>query len=266
MGKAAADQTTLANELETAYRTNGGSEKGVDYFQRMLNPALPLSTRLSNAREMASLVMGKRGETVNKLNRAFPQGMGLNLPMDPEAQQALATVTGTSQSVSQQLQTNQQAAQKTTMDVDPSMISKGLIEPGNIQLKGRPLINMPGGSVGSEYSVSFTQDGKEVLVPTIFDGKAHNPQDAWKHYLQTGQHLGKYDNVADADRAAEAIHSREYASGGSLDQTRSTQAPNTATPSIRIGQPAIKSNGQPLPDGQYHGFSVVGGKVSSVGQ
>jgi hypothetical protein len=157
MGKAAADQTTLANELETAYRTNGGSEKGVDYFQRMLNPALPLSTRLSNAREMSSLVMGKRGETVNKLNRAFPQGMGLNLPMDPEAQQALATINKTGQGT-----------------------------------------QAPVSAVGS--------------VPMA-----------------------------------------------------STPAASSA-PAIKVGQPAIKSNGQPLPDGQYHGFSVVGGKVSSVGQ
>jgi len=107
----------------------------------------------------------------------------------------------------------------TTQNIDPSLISKGLVEPGNIPLVGRPLIDMGKGQVGSEYSVSFTQDGKEVLVPTIFDGKTHTPQEAWQHYLDTGQHMGKYDNPQDADAAATLIHQREYAPGGSLDQS-----------------------------------------------
>jgi hypothetical protein len=112
------------------------------------------------------------------------------------------------------------------MDVDPSLISKGLLEPGNIPLKDRPLIDMPGGQVGSEFSTSFNQNGKEVLVPTIFDGKQHSPKEAWAHYLKTGQHLGKYDNAEDADRAAEIIHQREYAPGGSLDQSAHQGSPS----------------------------------------
>ena len=148
LGKASADQVTLASELESAYRSNGGSEKGIDYFQRMLNPALPLSTRLSNAREMANLVGGKREETVNKLNRAFPQGQGLDLSLSPTAQSALNVING-----------------------------------------GKPTATTP---------------------------------------------------------------------------TAPTQAPQA--PMIKVGQAAIKSNGQALPDGQYHGFTVSGGKVSSVGQ
>jgi len=103
------------------------------------------------------------------------------------------------------------ATYKTTMDVDPKDVSRGLVEPGNIKLVGRPLIDMPGGQVGSEYSVSFNQDGKEVLIPTIYDGKQHNPREAWGHYLKTGEHLGKYSNPTDADKAAEAIHNRENA-------------------------------------------------------
>ena len=131
----------------------------------------------------------------------------------------------------------QPSGQSTTMDVDPKLISKGLVEPGNIPLKGRPLISMPGGDVGSEFSTSFNQGGKEVLVPTIFDGKQHTPKEAWKHYLQTGQHLGKYDNAEDADRAAEAIHKREYAAGGSLDQTRQT-SPSQQNASVQTAPPA----------------------------
>jgi hypothetical protein len=90
--KAATDQTTLADELESAYRNGGGTEKGIEYFRNMLNPRLPESTRIGNAQEMTELVMGKRGETVNRINRAFPQGKGLSLPMDPEASAALSFI------------------------------------------------------------------------------------------------------------------------------------------------------------------------------
>ena len=149
LGKASVDQVTLSSELESAYRSNGGSEKGIGYFQQMLNPALPLSTKLSNAREMANLVGGKREETVNKLNKPFPPGHGLDLSLSPEAQSALNVING----------------------------------------------------------------GKPTTTPTA---------------------------------------------------TTPTQAPQA--PMIKVGQAAIKSNGQALPDGQYHGFTVSGGKVSSVGQ
>jgi hypothetical protein len=90
--KAATDQTTLADELESAYRNGGGTEKGIEYFRNMLNPRLPESTRIGNAQEMTELVMGKRGETVNRINRSFPQGKGLSLPMDPEASAALSFI------------------------------------------------------------------------------------------------------------------------------------------------------------------------------
>ena len=132
----------------------------------------------------------------------------------------------------------------TKNDIDPSLISKGLLEPGNINLRGRPLISMSNGQVGSEYSVSFTQDGKEVLVPTIFDGKSHTPQEAWQHYLQTGQHMGKYDNPEDADAAAELIHQREYAVGGSMAQTKQAIAQSQgSTPTLTplADHPAVQN-------------------------
>jgi hypothetical protein len=97
----------------------------------------------------------------------------------------------------------------TTQDVDPSVISKGLIEKGNIPLVGRPLVAMGKGSVGSEYSYTVDDNGAKVLIPSIFDGAPHTAQQAIAHYRATGQHLGKWNNESDADAAAEIIHNRE---------------------------------------------------------
>jgi hypothetical protein len=163
---------------------------------------------------------------VSKPSVVPPLAQSLGLAPTPAASQASPLAPGYLQQQLAARQGQGQAPRQTTMDVDPSLISKGLLEPGNIPLKDRPLIDMPGGQVGSEFSTSFNQNGKEVLVPTIFDGKQHSPKEAWAHYLKTGQHLGKYDNAEDADRAAEIIHQREYAPGGSLDQSAHQGSPS----------------------------------------
>jgi hypothetical protein len=101
---------------------------------------------------------------------------------------------------------------------------KGLVEPGNIPIDNRPTIQNADGSHSSEYSVSFSQDGKEVLVPTVVNGKFLTPDGkkpkpgspaertmfdaAWKHYLDTGENLGKFDSPADADAYAQQLHNR----------------------------------------------------------
>ena len=102
----------------------------------------------------------------------------------------------------------------------------GLVTPGNIPLSGRPVVKNDDGTHSSEYSVSFADDkGREVLVPTVVDGKFLTPDGkkpsegsdaekamfkrAWDHYKQTGQHLGIYDTVEHANAAAETIHNRK---------------------------------------------------------
>lgn len=102
---------------------------------------------------------------------------------------------------------------------------KGLVEPGNLPIWNRPRVNNADGSFSSEYSVSFQDDnGHEVLVPTVVDGKFLTPDGkkpptgspaekamfkaAWDHYLKTGQNLGKFANPQDADAYAQALHSR----------------------------------------------------------
>jgi hypothetical protein len=53
---------------------------------------------------------------------------------------------------------------------------KGMITPGNLDLNGRPIVKNADGSVSSEYSTSFGDDkGREILVPTVVDGKFLTP-------------------------------------------------------------------------------------------
>jgi hypothetical protein len=84
----------------------------------------------------------------------------------------------------------------------------GLRVPGNIDLNNRPVVMNPDGTHSSELSFSRgTRDG-EVLVPRVVGGKMLSQDEAWQHYLQTGEHMGIFDTPENADIYAEATHNR----------------------------------------------------------
>jgi hypothetical protein len=112
-----------------------------------------------------------------------------------------------------------------------------MVEEGNLPIWNRPTVQNGDGSHSSEYSTSFDQDGKEVLVPTVVDGKFLTPDGkkpkpgspeekamfkaAWQHYLDTGQNLGKFKSAKDADAYADTLHNRGSAktsSGGGISR------------------------------------------------
>jgi hypothetical protein len=101
----------------------------------------------------------------------------------------------------------------------------GLIQQGNLDLTNRPSIKNADGTHSSEYSTSFQDEkGREVLVPTIVNGKfltsdgkkpkEGSPEEkamfkrAWQYYLKTGENLGIFDSPEHADAAANLIHNR----------------------------------------------------------
>src|SRR5579872_2633160 len=106
----------------------------------------------------------------------------------------------------------------------------GMLEPGNINLNGRPTVRNADGSISSEFSTSFDDNGREVLVPTVVDGKFLTPDGkkpqpgsdaekemfrrAFQHYKQTGRHLGIFDTPKNADAYAEQVHARKIESEG----------------------------------------------------
>src|SRR5208283_4790917 len=105
------------------------------------------------------------------------------------------------------------------------------LEPGNIQWYGRDKVPMGKGGYGTVYSFSREEDGKEVLVPQIYDGKLHSQEEAWQHYKQTGQHMGKFKNASDADYFGQKYH--EDAAAGKYDKAISAM-PQEETIRIRL--------------------------------
>jgi hypothetical protein len=89
-----------------------------------------------------------------------------------------------------------------------NQLPAGMLAIPTIDLNNRPIIKNDDGTISSERSFSREVDGQEVLVPKIVDGKEVSENEAWGHYIRTGQHLGVFDNAANADAYAEQIHSR----------------------------------------------------------
>lgn len=72
---------------------------------------------------------------------------------------------------------------------------------GNIDIASLPIVN--GNSTVKSFSVRI--GGKEVLLPSIVNGKEVSQSQAIKEYNRTGRSLGSYDTVEEADTVAKAI-------------------------------------------------------------
>ena len=73
----------------------------------------------------------------------------------------------------------------------------------------RPQVQNQDGSVSTVLSKSFNIDGKEILMPTIINGKKVSDEEAIKHYRKTGENLGKFNSVEEANAAGQRIHEQE---------------------------------------------------------
>ena len=80
---------------------------------------------------------------------------------------------------------------------------------GNIDLNHRIVVFNGDGTFSTERSFSVNIDGKEVLLPTVINGIIQDEDYAIDYYYQTGQYLGKFDTVAEADDYAERLHERQ---------------------------------------------------------
>lgn len=80
---------------------------------------------------------------------------------------------------------------------------------GNIGLDNRKVLTMPNGDYKTEESISFEEDGVEILIPTIIDGVKVSDQEAIDHYHKTGEFLGKFNSVEEANKYAEQLHLRQ---------------------------------------------------------
>ena len=85
------------------------------------------------------------------------------------------------------------------------------IEPGNIDLKNRKVLNNGDGTYSTESSITITDRGPNgssvaVNIPTVVNGKRLSEQDAEAYYRRTGQHLGKFRSIDEAVSAAKNTH------------------------------------------------------------
>lgn len=87
----------------------------------------------------------------------------------------------------------------------------GLTEKGNIDLTQRPKVKNSDGSISTVRSMSFEEDGKEVLIPTVAtDGsRILSDKEAVDQYRKTGQFLGKFENADAATKYAQALHQQQ---------------------------------------------------------
>lgn len=108
-------------------------------------------------------------------------------------------------------QFTQQRAEKIHSQKESTPEDFGTYGKGNINLYNRPVYKNSDGTISTVESISFSEDGKEILVPSIvYDGhkKARKltPEQAIEHYRKTGEYLGKFDTVEEADDYAERLH------------------------------------------------------------
>ncbi len=83
----------------------------------------------------------------------------------------------------------------------------GLLTPGNVDLANRPRVRNPDGSISTVRSMSFGENGKEILIPTVSDdGRILSDKDAIALYHRTGKHLGVFRDVPSANAYARQLH------------------------------------------------------------
>lgn len=85
---------------------------------------------------------------------------------------------------------------------------------GNIDLTNRPQYKYPDGRTATVESMSFGNDEGEILVPTIARDAKGNPtklsdDEAIQRYYDTGEYLGKFDTIDEADKYADWLHRQQ---------------------------------------------------------
>lgn len=82
---------------------------------------------------------------------------------------------------------------------------------GNIDLYDRPQYRNANGSISTVDSTSYNIDGQEVLLPTVWNRNgtpyhSSNDKEILQRYRDTGEYLGKFSTVEEANDYAEKLH------------------------------------------------------------
>jgi len=82
---------------------------------------------------------------------------------------------------------------------------------GNIDLDSRIVVENADGTFSTELSFSFEMDGEIWLIPSVVNGELLSEDDAFDHFLETGEYLGCFPTVEECDHYAEWLHLRQEA-------------------------------------------------------
>ncbi len=97
---------------------------------------------------------------------------------------------------------------------------------GNIDLYDRPIYKNADGTLSTVDSVTFTIDGKYVVLPTIVRDEKGNAkrletdEEIFEHYKNTGEYLGEFDTLEEANIYANRLHfaqAYKYSDNTSVD-------------------------------------------------
>ena len=81
---------------------------------------------------------------------------------------------------------------------------------GNVNLLNRPTVPNPAGGSSTLYSMSFEDNGEEVLIPRVSDdGRILSESEAIEQYRQSGQNLGKFKSPTAATVESDFLHKQQ---------------------------------------------------------
>ena len=98
-----------------------------------------------------------------------------------------------------------------TYETVKAQYDKNKFGKGNIDLTNRPIFKNSNGAISTVDSIGISEDGKEIVIPTIIEDKNGNAKrltkdEAIKHYHETGEYLGKFNTRDEADEYAQTLH------------------------------------------------------------
>ena len=82
----------------------------------------------------------------------------------------------------------------------------GMVEAGNLDPWNRPVLHNPSGSYSTTSSISVGTDKGETVIPTVVNGVRLSNADAITHYKKTGENLGTFSSVDQANAFAINLH------------------------------------------------------------